>query len=452
MPLSRAADAARKAKQRRARGLKGAPRRVGCRLGAALPAVSANRLYGRAHLKLGDRPGRPCLLERFEKTELRPQLVEEFRNWLRQPGCSALRDRDRDREQLRFLVAAPTLAHLLVGLLAYFWLRIAAEDRASVARALALAQAPDWSVLHGILASVPRRCRLPGKVAIRRGHGAWPVDQVEGLDTAQREVASLRAWHSLLHGPDTARAMPDLGLQRAARATSTSTLALFLARVPGAGPYLAAKVLYGVDLLGLATCDFLVVGPGAVQAGLRLHSGTRCDAYATSGLWPWTPNAGHMQALLGHLAKVCKLSRPFVQVALCMWKMEGVKPAPRAAPQANITRHTLCRDVVHAALRWGLSRTQEMHRADFVSEAVWFALASGGHPPKHTETVVQRALQNAVSVCFPAGHRVAKTVAGSSGAPRPTGSLGNGDVGRRGTGTANSTPAAGGPSKRQRRR
>jgi hypothetical protein len=381
------------------------------------------------------------MVEPLHENGLRLEKVAGFQRWLQCPSCRAQLDRHTDREVLRALMGAPTLSRQLAGLLAYFWLRIGVDERAAVATALAVPYKPDWGAIHGLLAVARRHVKETFTPHIRRGHGAWTPEQLKGLTCPQREVATLRGWYGLLVGAATDTVTEQkvgaptlhLNLASAPNLVGTWALAVFLARCPGVGQYLTAKVLYGLDLLGLAQFDFGVVGPGAVQAAVLLHGRTGGDAFTTTGIWPWEHDqgAGQVRALLTHLAHTLNMPWLFIQVALCMWKMGGaVVPAP-IMPSPDLARTTrrrlrgkrkllpadtiqqLCRTVMRTAHRimHDANQLADQLCADFMSDSAWFVMtyyAVAGHVGIDAQ---QQSLRRAAALHFPANHPVASAVA-----------------------------------------
>ena len=402
MPLGREQDAFRQ--RRRWADRRVQPSRTrGLRV-HDLAATVVKRFYGKRLPQLAPVCERPlCPDEPLDASGLVHMRLASFLCWLQRPCCTAQLDRNRDRTVLATVADARPFGHQLAALLAYFWLRVDFTARAKVASLLATSAEPNWGEVHRLLADATRVKLQPSRQSIRRGQGPWTSEQLQGLTTVQSEVASLRAWFGLLCLPATEL----LGLPVSApRAVQTGLLAVFLSRLPGVGPYLAVKVLYGLDLMGCLVFDFGIVGPGAVLAAQCLHNRAGGDRFK-SGLWPWRCGGEVIRAVVSHVARESNEPWLFVQCALCVWKMEGFPDVVANTPPQVTTvvgnhqpwmrirgkrpheqvswSRELCRRVMRASM-WLCSRhasasLTDPRCADFLADASWAAttISKSGH-------------------------------------------------------------------------
>jgi len=320
------------------------PRRTGISV-KHLPTMVQKRFRGKCPVAMGARPVGPCYRADEPLTLAQcPDRLRCFIRWARDPASQAQRDRRQDRHALHTarLDKAPTLGNQLLGLLAFFWLRVDIVSRIAVAAMLCSGSVPmDWGKLHAELATAKRQ-KNDGSKSIRRGWGAWRPSDVRGLTAPQREVATLRAWSSCV----TASADPTDGLNvhAALEMHSSGEIARYLATLPGVGRYLAVKVLYGMELLGSLSFDHGIVGPGALEALCHVWAASANNVEFPNcnlGLWPWEyaldvglegGQAQQARAAVRQAAFLCGETWLFTQVSLCVWKMRGF---PAAADEGD---------------------------------------------------------------------------------------------------------------------
>ena len=227
--------------------------------------------------------------------------------------------------KLHLIRSAPWQLSLL-AVLAYFFL-IDQEAGLQVAEWL-LARGPrpqgkkppSWGELRLLLSAV----KGPGEKPAQPdglGHRALRVGVLPGRGTAlslpYRRLAQIRAWSYYL----VERPMESLPLAWDDLCCST-TLAACLYQLPNCGPYLAARVLSWLCIVGLVGFTGGCLGPGAVTSLHHLlGEGQQQQLIKTYGEWPWA--APQLHELTRQLSAAAGVGYWDTQAALCLWKQLG---------------------------------------------------------------------------------------------------------------------------------
>ena len=258
-----------------------------------------------------------------------PAELARFLAWLRAAPCHVRTLEARPSNvtlaaKLSLIRSAPWQLSLL-AVLAYFFL-IDPEAGLQVAEWL-LARGPrprgkkppSWGELRLLLLAV----KGPGEKPAQPnglGHRALRVGVLPGqgtmLSLPYRRLAQIRAWSYYLVE------RPMESLPPAWDSCCSTTLAACLYQLPNCGPYLAARVLSWLCLVGLVGFTGGCLGPGAVTS-LRhlLGEGQRQQLMKTYGEWPWA--APQLHELTRQLSAAAGVSYWGTQAALCLWKQLG---------------------------------------------------------------------------------------------------------------------------------
>ena len=239
--------------------------------------------------------------------------LRQFQKWYRFQAAPQEKHMSRAEDMKRALrYPRPTspaeVRAWLFALLAYWWLTPHSRD--AIGYDL-LKPTPEWGRVTANLRLSARAPRSGMSSVRRRGRG---ISCPKG-DQAQREVATMRQWHTQVVADGGLEELTDADLEQPL--PTTSTVARVLSALTSVGPYTTKSLLGTLTLAGRVHFDRGTIPPGSYSAVQYMLTGE--PTLLTSSLWPWSPDPFDTHRSIADLAKLEGCSWQDMQCALCYW-------------------------------------------------------------------------------------------------------------------------------------